>query len=32
MNFEVAGFTPGVYHIVILLEGEVIDSCKLVVQ
>lgn len=32
LELSVAGFTPGVYHIVILLEGEVIDSCKLVVQ
>jgi hypothetical protein len=32
LEMSVAGFTPGVYHIVILLEGEVIDSCKLVVQ
>jgi len=32
LELNVAGFTPGVYHIVILLEGEVIDSCKLVVQ
>jgi hypothetical protein len=32
LELSVTGFTPGVYHIVILLEGEVIDSCKLVVQ